>query len=107
MHLKKEERIFSPLRSSRKGTIPGVTGLVENEDDKWINSNLELRKWEEKLVVASVVQVAIIVMMSTHLYTVQLQWEDLPTNIWGPNRTEGDMCLCKSGDELLGHCLYD
>ena len=36
---------------------------------------------------------------------VQLQWEDLPTNIWGPNRTDGDMCLSKSGDELLGHCL--
>ena len=61
MHLKKEERIFSPLRrvlplrSSRKGTIPGVTGLVEDEDDKWIHSNLELTKWEDKLVVASVV----------------------------------------------------
>ena len=57
------------MRSSRKGTIPGVTGLVEDEDDKWIHSNLELTNWEEKLVVASVVQVAIIVMMNTHLYS--------------------------------------
>ena len=26
---------------------------------------------------------------------VQLQWEDLPTNIWGPNRTEGDMACAR------------
>ena len=64
LKLKKEERIFSPLRrvlplrSSRKGTIPGVTGLVEDEDEQWIHTNLELTKWDEKLVVASVVQVS-------------------------------------------------
>ena len=73
MHLTKEEVLVNPLRRvlptriTNQGARPGVTGPVDGE--KWFHRDLELTEWEQKLVVASVVQVAVIIMMNSHIYS--------------------------------------
>ena len=72
MHLTRAEVLLTPLRrllpsrASRKRAGPGVTGQVEEE--KWHHKDLELTELEQQLTIATVVKIAVVVMMNTHLY---------------------------------------
>ena len=73
MHLENSEQKFSdlnrvlPVRTARGGAKPGVNAKPGNEAN-WRFPKVEYTKHEKKKIVASMVQIGILVMFNTHVY---------------------------------------
>ena len=56
------------MRTARGGIRPGVSAAPLN-DEKWSFPNVVLTEYEEKLLIATAIQIGVIVMMNTHQYS--------------------------------------
>ena len=74
MNMTEEEKTINPLRrvlpirKSKTGSKPWVTGSIKNAED---SVNIPNREWtgiEEKILLAEMVRIGVIVMMNTHLF---------------------------------------
>jgi hypothetical protein len=71
MHLTDDEQRRSPLyrvlprRTTRIGVKPGASAKPKH-DENWMYSAKEMTELEERLVVATSIQIEILTMMSTH-----------------------------------------
>ena len=74
MHLTEEEQRRSPLyrvlprRTTKNGVKPGVSSKPKN-DENWMYPAEEMTELEERLIVATAVQIGVLTMMSTHRYS--------------------------------------
>ena len=64
-----------PRRAKVTGTRPGMTGEVPlgpdpggKEDDQWVFPKVCLTDLEKKMIIATVVQIGVVVMFNTHIY---------------------------------------
>ena len=57
-----------PSRTSGGGVRPGVTANPEKEDH-WYFPKVELTDLEERMIVATIVKIGVLVMMNTHVYS--------------------------------------
>jgi hypothetical protein len=57
-----------PRRTSRGGTRPGVTAPVD-KDDHWEFPDVEMTSLEKRMIVATMVQIGVITMFNTHVYS--------------------------------------
>ena len=90
MNLSKEEQEMSnlhrvlPWRTAKGGVRPGVSSNPEKED-KWEFPKIEYTELEKRRIVATIVQIGVLVMMNTHLYTfdgkIYLQQEGGPIGL--------------------------
>ena len=53
---------------SKKEGRPWVTGLMKNAEASWIIPNKEWTRLEERILVAELIRIGVIVMMNTHLF---------------------------------------
>ena len=74
MNLSKEEQRWSPLnrllprRTSKGGVRPGVTADPNNEEN-WRFSTAEPTELEARMIAATVVQIGVLTMFNTHVYS--------------------------------------
>ena len=74
MNLNKEEQKLSNLhriwtiRTAQGGARPGVSSNPD-KDDNWKFPNVQCTELEKKTIVATIVQIGVLVMMNSHLYT--------------------------------------
>ena len=71
---KSELRRVLPVRRHVNGTRPGVTGdgpmgAERGDQEQWNFPRVELTEREKRLIVATVVKIAVLVLFRTHLYT--------------------------------------
>ena len=71
-----------PRRSSVSGVRPGVTADV-NCEEHWIFPEVGITSLEERMIIATVVKIGVLVMMNTHCYSFN-----------------GDMFLQKAGGPI-------
>ena len=75
MHLTPAERRMSPLRrvllirTARGGVMPGVSADPRKQTN-WSFPKIEITELEERMVVATIVQIGVIVNMNTHQYSI-------------------------------------
>ena len=75
MNLLKEEQKFSELKrilpvrvSGVRGARPGVSASTESEEN-WIFPSVTYTQLEKKMMIATIIQIVVLVMMSTHVYS--------------------------------------
>ena len=75
MNLNKEDQEFSELQrilpvrlTGVRGVRPGVSASTESEKN-WKFPKVEYTKLEKKKIVATIIQIGVLVMMNTHLYS--------------------------------------
>ena len=106
MHLTEEEQRRSPLyrvlprRTTRNGVKPGVSAKPKN-DKNWLFPAKERTEFEERLIVATAVQIGILTMMSTHRYS--FNGDTYLQKSGGVYRPPRNMRSRKSGDEYVGY----
>ena len=57
-----------PVRVAKGGVRPGVSASTESEAN-WQFPKVEYTKLEKKKIVATIIQIGILVMMNTHVYS--------------------------------------
>ena len=60
---------ISPKWMGKRADLLSVTGKKSNGNELWRDSNKEIYRWEAKRIVATVVEIGIILAMGTHLYS--------------------------------------
>ena len=59
----------SPKWMGKRADLLSVTGKKSNGNMLWRDTNKVIHRWEAKMIVATVVEIGIILTMGTHLYT--------------------------------------
>ena len=103
MHLTAEEQRRSPLyrvlprRTTSNGVKPGVSSKPKN-DENWMYPAKEMTELEERLIVATAVQIGV------HDVNPQvlLQWRHLPPGVWRTNRPPCNLRCRKGCNEQVG-----
>ena len=112
MNLSKTEQRLSPLyrvlprRTSRGGTRPGVTAPVD-KDDHWEFPDVEMTSLEKRMIVATMVQIGVITMFHTHVYSFDgelfLQ-NGPPVNVCSSTCCNGLLGQQMDGNNERKHC---
>ena len=73
MNIDKDEQEHSnlhrvlPVRTAKGGVRPGVSSATDNQLN-WKFPDVQYTGLEKRMIIASIVQIGVLVMMNTHLY---------------------------------------